>query len=543
MTQQEFNEMLAVAIAGGLGGGTYISRWDGEEIDDAIARVRESGLAYLANGNLLINSDFRQPVNRNGKTEYTAAWQTIDCWRLYRPGTITLGSDGISITPNKTGLATFFIQQIGNLTSGIGRQMTLSFLLTDNAPAGEIGIMDSALNNLGRTYISAGDKLVTLTFTAPSRLDSAYIAATANDSQSPLIPVAAKLELGDQQTLAHQDEDGNWVLNDPPNYDLQYLLTSLYSPTTGEWVGIQHSNPNLLDNWYFVGGGSQQGGGQFPINQRGQTEYTGVGAKTYTIDRWYVESGCKIELQSDGLVFTPNPNSFCLFAQYVENYKDYIGKTITVSFLVDENTTDGSAVVWLYGGVSGAIAITSIVGTGVFSTTLTIPANIRSLRVAIQGQNTTGSLKLRAVKLELGPYQTLAHQDADGNWVLNDPPPKFGKELAECQRYQLVLVGPNETWKNLGCGAATSATKAYISIPIPVTMRANPEIEFGGTDWYLESGSEGVQVTAITKNVSAPSSVQVSVFTAGGLTVGKMYWLVKRSVVSSDTKLILNCNL
>lgn len=27
---------------------------------------------------------------------------------------------------------------------------------------------------------------------------------------------------------------------------------------------------NLLDNWYFVGGGSQQGGGQFPINQRGK---------------------------------------------------------------------------------------------------------------------------------------------------------------------------------------------------------------------------------------------------------------------------------
>ena len=33
MTQQEFNEMLARAIAGELGGGTYISRWSGEEID------------------------------------------------------------------------------------------------------------------------------------------------------------------------------------------------------------------------------------------------------------------------------------------------------------------------------------------------------------------------------------------------------------------------------------------------------------------------------------------------------------------------------
>ena len=40
---------------------------------------------------------------------------------------------------------------------------------------------------------------------------------------------------------------------------------------------------NLLDNWYFVGGGSQQGGGQFPINQRGETSRSGSGG---FIDRW-----------------------------------------------------------------------------------------------------------------------------------------------------------------------------------------------------------------------------------------------------------------
>ena len=33
------------------------------------------------------------------------------------------------------------------------------------------------------------------------------------------------------------------------------------------------SNPNLLDNWYFGN----------PVNQKGQTSYTGAG---YTIDRW-----------------------------------------------------------------------------------------------------------------------------------------------------------------------------------------------------------------------------------------------------------------
>ena len=41
---------------------------------------------------------------------------------------------------------------------------------------------------------------------------------------------------------------------------------------------------NLLDNWYFAGGGSQQGDGQFPINQRGQTSYTASNANC--IDRW-----------------------------------------------------------------------------------------------------------------------------------------------------------------------------------------------------------------------------------------------------------------
>ena len=46
---------------------------------------------------------------------------------------------------------------------------------------------------------------------------------------------------------------------------------------------------------------------------------------------------------------------------------------------------------------------------------------------------------LKAVKLELGPVQTLAHQDADGNWVLNDPPPNKALELLKCQRYYQVF--------------------------------------------------------------------------------------------------------
>lgn len=39
MNQEEFNQMLAVAIAQGIGGGTYISKYSGEEIDALLDKV------------------------------------------------------------------------------------------------------------------------------------------------------------------------------------------------------------------------------------------------------------------------------------------------------------------------------------------------------------------------------------------------------------------------------------------------------------------------------------------------------------------------
>jgi hypothetical protein len=51
--------------------------------------------------------------------------------------------------------------------------------------------------------------------------------------------VAVKLELGSVQTLAHQDVDGNWVLNEIPNYAEQLAICSQYDPTTGKYVGIK----------------------------------------------------------------------------------------------------------------------------------------------------------------------------------------------------------------------------------------------------------------------------------------------------------------
>ena len=86
---------------------------------------------------------------------------------------------------------------------------------------------------------------------------------------------------------------------------------------------------NLLDNWYFVGGGSQQGGKQFPINQRGQTSYSGIG---YTIDRWMMDVSSNVSLLSEGLKFNSGR-----IAQTVNDFAKLLDKTVTFSALTSEN--------------------------------------------------------------------------------------------------------------------------------------------------------------------------------------------------------------
>lgn len=181
------------------------------------------------------------------------------------------------------------------------------------------------------------------------------------------------------------------------------------------------SNPNLLDNWYFLD----------PINQRGLQEYNTGG---YTIDRWKLigNTGIKLQVQGDGLVIT-SPNKFgCYFLQILDqNIVSAIrGKTVTISKLTTENSGLFSIMMysnntWLGGSGNE---------DGLVTATIQIPEDTQNLIFQV-GANVAGTTKIEAVKLELGTEQTLARQDADGNWVLNDPPPNYALELLKCQRY------------------------------------------------------------------------------------------------------------
>lgn len=200
------------------------------------------------------------------------------------------------------------------------------------------------------------------------------------------------------------------------------------------------SNPNLLDNWYFVGGGSQQGGGQFPINQRGQTSYTGG----YTIDRWKLlgNGGQSLTIDTDGITLT----STAQYGAYLEHKLDQSivgfckGKSVTFSvFSTGQNTAKLSLNIFINDEWADSVDIQEGLSTKQFA----IPTTANSIYFSF-GSNSAGTCKIIAVKLELGPVQTLAHQDADGSWVLNDSPPNFQQELAKCQRMYQIYSSESE---------------------------------------------------------------------------------------------------
>lgn len=95
----------------------------------------------------------------------------------------------------------------------------------------------------------------------------------------------------------------------------------------------------------------------------------------------------------------------------------------------------------------------------------------------------TGSgIPIIAAKLELGPVQTLAHQDTDGNWVLNDPPPNKALELAKCQRYFEISA-----W-NLSIAVALSSSEIRFcgSYYYKVHKRIPPAITIGSPRYGQE---------------------------------------------------------
>ena len=186
------------------------------------------------------------------------------------------------------------------------------------------------------------------------------------------------------------------------------------------------SNPNLLDNWYFAN----------PINQRGQTEYTAAG---YTIDRWRtnVKNTVVTVNQNDRCISIKCPTEGAGLGAGIYQKIEYIAeKDQEVTFSV---IFKGDIYICHWAGV---FTYKSSTDWDVITMTYTVPAgyNMTTGYMPYMGCEPDKSASVFAAKLEFGDHQTLAHQDSDGNWVLNDYPPDYGTELAKCQQYYQIFA-------------------------------------------------------------------------------------------------------
>lgn len=271
--------------------------------------------------------------------------------------------------------------------------------------------------------------------------------------------------------------------------------------------------PNLLDNAYFAGGGSQQGGGQFPINQRGQTVYTGEG---YCIDRWRANGS--FTLASDGISI----GSDVVLCQLISNVNALVGKQLSFSVLTADELITASFVFSIQ-TINYAVTDDFAIGYNTSLGGFTIYAR------------NADAIKILSAKLELGSEQTLAHQE-NGVWVLNEIP-DYTAELTKCQRYLRVTgYGANFT-AVFGVGASTTQINAFFPFPNMVgSVNISPD---GGSNWKCAKyDGTAISLSKIEPFFTSHSEVGVK-FTGTGITANATYIIY----TGSSTKVIFSAEL
>lgn len=301
--------------------------------------------------------------------------------------------------------------------------------------------------------------------------------------------------------------------------------------TAGDGIDISGSvisakvypcNPNLLDNWYFGN----------PVNQRGKTTYSGAG---YGIDRWKAEAVTpNVTTIKDGYI---ELSQNALIEQILEEPYSLCEKQVTASILL----------------TTGLYTFTTTIPSKEELSAVTTDKNLGNTHFVVNGNDVgyidllhtkahNTMLRLRAfegytvgaiaVGLELGPQQTLAHQE-DGVWVLNEIP-DYGEELTKCMRYLQVITTPYDTSGNgVAIGYANNTVDLWVPIPLAVPMRISPTptIPAGGVSLCKVGKTSGTlkDVTKVTggwaMQTGGACTMRSLIFTSSGLTAGETYTL------------------
>lgn len=296
-----------------------------------------------------------------------------------------------------------------------------------------------------------------------------------------------------------------------PVWDIQTASAGQIDACCGLGRGV-----NLLDNAYFIGGGSQQGGEQFPINQRGKTSWTGANNRQYSFDRWWVYEGT-VTITALGITAS-NGLIAQNFSEYMAQYLN--GKVITLSVFGLIGNSPKCVSYTLTYNMSGNIGQDTEFGD------ITVAGSNSGYGYYVQVRYIPTGVTIQAIQLELGPVQTIAHKEGD-TWVLNAPPPNYGMELIKCQRYlqRIDTFSPLYAIWNSGKEASVFITFDE--------MRANPTfLSLGGIE-LRNSGGSTITDAIFAQAQNSPRTIQIRVSTTT-TSMDKGYYITGTGLLTAD---------
>lgn len=256
------------------------------------------------------------------------------------------------------------------------------------------------------------------------------------------------------------------------------------------------------------------------VNQKGLLSYISEAGVLQTIDMWRLTAAGTVTINNDGTItISANKNIAVGFVQYIEQTLE---GAHTHSIFV--TAFSGGIQLYAQDTTNWARAYEKVITkTGVTDVSGIFQSNYRYRCGLVLGIG--ASITVRAMKLENGEDQTLARQDTNGNWILNDPPPQRGAELRKCQEQYFIAKG-NSSYPFIGQGFIMTATAAQIIIPLPVTMRTNvittDQISFANlyVNDSSHNGTSSLEVTSFSFPTITENAIKVQANFASGGVVG-----------------------
>ena len=430
------------------------------------------------------------PVNQRGQTAYTGANAlTFDRWKQQYNTNTQLLANGVRVYGD------WDINQSvrGDLPTDIPYTLSVKYSNLSGTDGLHLFAYNSSLQTIFEVWTNKASGIFTHTFTPQTQIKTIAFGYRGSGNGDVIIQ-AVKLEFGSVSTLAQDGE---------PSYG-EELTKCIYSKADPADpyanTGFGRSNPNLLDNWYFEGGGSQLGNDKYPINQRGQTQYTAAG---FVFDRWFKSGGVTATLDAGGLTIV-NSNG----------WPDGINQRFPMHFFAQMNGQAITAsVLYANGSVDSGTAIIDATQNYQwlkYPEADEIGFQLKNFQDGAAydyfdyisfgaGANST-SKKIKAVKLELGTVSTLA----------NDAPPDFGEELRKCQRYFVRFAPKVNSRAYIGTGSANNSNNMLIFVPTPVTLRTTPTISYSNCNCYNWVAGGSIALNGINLDSWSDNGVFVS---------------------------------